>query len=309
MKALIYDAYGGLDVMRIAEMPDPEPGPDDVLVDVHAAGINPIDWKVRAGALRSRFELEFPNVAGRDLSGVVVAAGKNVSDLVVGDEVFGTCPPVRWGSHAELIAVSPSVLAKKPAGIAHIEAGSITLVGHTALTALENTAKVSAGSRVLIHAGAGGVGAFAVQYCKARGATVYATASARNADFVTSLGADSVIDYTASDFADAVSDIDIVYDTMGGETHMRSHRVLKPGGLIVCLNAAPIPDTTPRNDIRVEIPLVGYERAGAERIAALMESGDVKPTVGEVYSLDDAIEAYRLSETGHARGKIVLGMK
>lgn len=309
MKALIYDTYGGLDVMRLADLPEPEPGPDDVLVEVHAAGINPIDWKVRAGLLRGRMELDFPDVAGRDLSGVIVAAGENVRDLAVGDAVFGTCPPNRWGSHAELVAVDAGVLAKKPDPVSHIEAGSIALVGHTALAALEKTAHVGDGTRVLIHAGAGGVGSFAIQYCKSRGAVVYTTCSARNAEFVAGLGADEVIDYTSQDFTQAVADLDVVYDTMGGETHVRSYGVLKPGGLLVCLNAAPIPDKKPRDDIRVEIPAVTYEGAGAERIAELMTGGAVRATVETVLPLDDAIEAYRLSETGHARGKIVLTMK
>ncbi len=309
MKALAYDKYGGLDVMRLAELPDPEPGPSDVLVEIHAAGINPIDWKVRAGAQRARFELEFPDVAGRDFSGVVMNTGSDVSDILVGDAVYGTCPPNRWGSHAELLAVDAGVVAKKPETMSYVEAGSIALVGHTALTALEKTATVEPGDRVLIHAGAGGVGAFAIQYCKSRGAVVYATASAKNGDFVRELGADEVIDYSTTDFAEILDGLDIVYDTMGGETHLRSRRILKSGGLLVCLNAAPIPDAEPRDDIRIELPLVGYERDGVERISRLVEAGNIKATVGEVFDFADAIDAYRLSETNHARGKIVLRMK
>jgi NADPH:quinone reductase-like Zn-dependent oxidoreductase len=309
MKALVYDDYCELDGMRIDEMPDPVAGPDDLLVEVHAAGVNPIDWKVRAGHMRARMELSFPDVAGRDVSGVVIAAGANVTDLKPGDEVFGTCPPNRWGSHAELVAVDAGVLAIKPSNISHVDAASIALVGHTALTALERTATIAPGMRVLIHAGAGGVGAFAIQYCKSRGATVYATASAANAEYVTGLGADEAIDYRTTDFAEALSDLDVVYDTMGGETHLKSYRVLKPGGFLVCLNAAPVPDEKPRDDIRVETPLVSYERAGAERIAELVAERAVQPSVGTVFFFSDAIDAYRLSETGHARGKIVLRMK
>lgn len=309
MKALVYDTYGGLDAMRIADVPDPTPGPNDVLVEVHAASINPIDWKVRDGLMRARFELDFPDVAGRDLSGVVTAVGSDVTDLAVGDAVFGTCPPNRWGSHAELIAVNAGVLGNKPDAFTHEEAASIPLVGHTALTALEGTASVGDGMRVLIHAGAGGVGAFAVQYCKSRGATVFATASAGNADYVSGLGADTVIDYATTDFTEIATDLDIVYDTMGGDIHVRSESVLKPDGFLVCLNAAPVPDHEARNDIRIETPLVGYERTGVERIAELMTSRAVRPTVGSVFYLDDAIDAYRLSETGHVRGKIILRMK
>ncbi|MGZ0245354.1 MAG: NADP-dependent oxidoreductase [Alphaproteobacteria bacterium] len=305
MKALVQDDYCSLDGMRLDDMLDPTPGPDDVLVEVHAAGINPIDWKVRAGAMRARFELEFPDVLGRDVSGVVKSVGANVTDLKVGDEVFGTCPPNRWGSHAELVVVDADVVAIKPSNISHVEAASIALVGHTALTALERTATIEPGMRVLIHAGAGGVGAFAIQYCKSRGAKVYATASARNADYITGLGADEAIDYTTTDFSDVLSELDVVYDTVGGDAHLKSYKVLKPGGFLVCLNAAP----EPRDDIKVETPLVGYDRAGTERIAALIADRSVQPSVGTVFFFSDAIDAYRLSETGHARGKIVLRMK
>jgi NADPH:quinone reductase-like Zn-dependent oxidoreductase len=309
MKALVQDDYCSLDGMRLDDMPDPTPGPDDVLVEVHAAGINPIDWKVRAGAMRARFELEFPDVLGRDVSGVVKSVGANVTDLKAGDEVFGTCPPNRWGSHAELVVVDADVVAIKPSNISHVEAASIALVGHTALTALERTATIEPGMRVLIHAGAGGVGAFAIQYCKSRGAKVYATASARNADYITGLGADEAIDYTTTDFSDVLSELDVVYDTVGGDAHLKSYKVLKPGGFLVCLNAAPVPDEKPRDDIKVETPLVGYDRAGTERIAALIADRSVQPSVGTVFFFSDAIDAYRLSETGHARGKIVLRMK
>jgi NADPH:quinone reductase-like Zn-dependent oxidoreductase len=164
--------------------------------------------------------------------------------------------------------------------------------------------------RVLIHAGAGGVGAFAIQYCKSRGATVYATCSGRNTDFVIDLGADEAIDYTETDFTQSLTGLDVVYDTMGGETHMRSQTVLKPGGYLVCLNAAPIPKDIPaRDDITIDTPLVSYTREDNERIADLITTGAVQPSVGKVFTFLDAIDAYRLSETGHARGKVVLQMQ
>jgi NADPH:quinone reductase-like Zn-dependent oxidoreductase len=310
MKALVHDDYCGLDGMRLDNMPAPVPGPDDVLIEVHAAGINPIDWKVRAGIMRARFELDFPDIPGRDVSGVVVATGKNVSDLKKGDAVFGVCPPNRWGSHAEFVAADAAILAIKPPEVSHVEAASIALVGITALTALEKTATISPGMKVLIHAGAGGVGAFAIQYCKSRGAAVYATCSAKNAEYVLGLGADEAIDYTKGDFADGLSDFDVVYDTMGGDIHVRSRAILKPGGMLVCLNAAPVPADAPaRDDIEIETPLVTYLRADGERLAELIAARDVQPSVGTVFFFSDAIDAYRLSETGHARGKVVLRMK
>jgi NADPH:quinone reductase-like Zn-dependent oxidoreductase len=310
MKALVHDDYCGLDGMRLDDVSDPTPGPDDVVVEVHAAGINPIDWKVRAGHMRARFELDFPDVLGRDVSGVVIDTGSNVTDLKKGDAVFGVCPPNRWGSHAERVAIDASILAVKPAEVSHVDAASIALVGCTALTALEKTATIDAGMKVLIHAGAGGVGAFAIQYCKSRGATVYATCSARNTDYVLGLGADEAIDYTAGDFTQGLSDFDVVYDTMGGDTHVRSRTILKPGGMLVCLNAAPVPADAPvRDDITVETPLVTYERQDNQRLAELIVTRAVQPSVGTVFFFSDALDAYRLSETGHARGKVVLRMK
>ena len=308
MKALAYDDYCDLSGMRIDDVPDPEPGRGDVLVEVHAASINPIDWKVRSGLLRSRFELDFPDVPGRDLSGVVVALGEGVTDLKVGDEVFGTCPPNRWGSHAQLISVDTGVLGIKAKNVGHVEASAIPLVGHTALTALENTVTVEEGMRVLVHAGAGGVGAFALQYCRSRGATTYSTCSGGNTSYVQRWGGEP-IDYSKVDFAEELSDIDLVYDTMGGDIHLKSYDVLKPGGTMVCLNAAPIPSKKPRDDVSVEIPPVGYEREGVDRISELILERAVQPTVGTVFFFDQAIDAYRLSESGHARGKIVLRMK
>ena len=310
MKALVQDDYCGLDGMRLDNVADPTPGPDDVVVEVHAAGINPIDWKVRAGHMRARFELDFPDVLGRDVSGVVVETGSNVTDLKKGDAVFGVCPPNRWGSHAERVAVEASILATKPSEVSHIDAASIALVGCTALCALEKTATIEAGMKVLIHAGAGGVGAFAIQYSKSRGATVYATCSARNTDYVLGLGADEAIDYTQGDFAESLSDFDVVYDTMGGDTHVRSRAILKSGGMLVCLNAALVPGDAPvRADITVETPLVTYNRQDNERLAELIVARAVQPSVGTVFFFSDAIDAYRLSETGHARGKVVLRMK
>lgn len=310
MKALVHDDYCGLEGMRLDNVADPSPGPDDVLVEVHAAGINPIDWKVRAGIMRARFELDFPDVLGRDVSGVVVETGSNVTDLKKGDAVFGVCPPNRWGSHAELVAVDASILAVKPSEVSHVDAASIALVGCTALTALEKTATVDPGMKVLIHAGAGGVGAFSIQYCKSRGATVYATCSGRNTDYVLGLGADEAIDYTLGDFAEGLSDLDVVYDTMGGDTHVRSRAILKSGGMLVCLNAAPVPDDAPaRDDITIDTPLVTYDRQDNERLAELIVTRAVQPSVGTVFFFSDAMDAYRLSETGHARGKVVLRMK
>ena len=309
MKALVYDDYCTLDGMQLMDMEDPRPSENEVLVEVHAAGINPIDWKVRGGMLRSRFELDFPDVAGRDFSGRILELGENVTDFNVGDEICGTCPPHLWGSHAELLTVDAGVAAIKHPSITHVDAASIPLVGHTVLTALENTAQIIEGTKVLIHAGAGGVGAFSIQYCKSMGATVYATCSETNIDFVSELGADQVIDYNSQDFVELCSGLDLVYDTVGGTTHQRSYDVLRPNGLLVCLNAAPIPDEAPRDDIRVETPVVSYMRSGVERIIELILSEAVKPSVGSVFAFSDAIEAYRLSETNHARGKIVLTMQ
>jgi NADPH:quinone reductase-like Zn-dependent oxidoreductase len=306
MKAIYIDDYGGPEAMRYGDRPDPTPGPRDLLVRVKAASINPIDWKMRQGILRAAFALKFPYVLGRDMSGVVVVAGAEVTGIKPGDEVFGVADALRGGTHAEQFVTDAELVAKKPRSLGHREAGAVPLAAVTALIALEETAALAKGERILIHGGAGGVGAAAVQIAKARACWVAATCAAKNRDFVRSLGADQAIDYAGEDFGALLHDLDVVLDTMGGEVHRRSRAVLKPGGRLVHIAAAPIPEGEAGRGITVTRAEIRGRRPHFERIAALIDSGALKAFVGAVLPLAEAAKGYEMNRANAVRGKIVL---
>lgn len=308
MKALYIEQYGGPAVMTVGPFDDPAPGQGDLLVRVHAASVNPIDWKMREGVLREIFPLTFPRVLGRDFSGTVAALDDAVTGFAVGDDVFGVGAPQRNGSHAEKLVVDAAMAAPKPNGLSHPEAAATGVAALTALAALDRDADIRSGDRVLVHAGAGGVGCYAVQYAAARGAEVIATCSAGNADFVRGLGAAATVDYRTADFTDRAGDCDWVFDTVGGDVHVRSQSVLKPGGTLLTINTGPLPEHTPRDDITVTDSMVPGGRAALDRLSALIADGSLKPVVTETFPLDRAADAYRQSQAGHARGKLVIGM-
>jgi NADPH:quinone reductase-like Zn-dependent oxidoreductase len=309
MKALILTGYGGPDCMTLADRPDTEPGPGEIAVAIHAASINPIDWKMREGEIAKFFKIDFPKVLGRDFSGEVSAVGDGVADLAVGDAVFGFPTPATDGTHAERAVMAADRVALKPLGAVHEAAAALGVAGASALAALETTAPVKAGHRVLIHAAAGGVGHLAVQYAKHKGAEVIGTCGPGNIEFVEELGADQVIDYTAGPISDRVRDVDIVLDSVGGAVHAASKALLKPGGTLVYLNAGPIPEDPKRGDITVVNAPVPGGRAAMERVAALFEAGVLIPYVESAFPFEAIEEAYALSQSGHARGKIVVTMR
>ena len=306
MKAIQMDDYGGPEVLELREIDDPGAGEGEIVADIFAASINPVDWKIRNGARRGTFEIELPHVLGGDFSGVVRETGPGVTELAVGDEVFGVVTQVQQGCYAEALAVRADMVGRKPASLSHGEAASLALVGVTALYAMEDVVELSAGQTVLIHAGAGGVGGFAIQYARHVGATVYSTASAANHDYVKALGADEVIDYTAGDFADSVPPCDVVFDTVGGEVQARSYAVLKPGGRLVHVAPGPQDFTPPRDDVELLRPAVGRDRQHMERIAELVAEGAVRPLEITHMKLAETAAGHELSQTGHVRGKIVL---
>jgi NADPH:quinone reductase-like Zn-dependent oxidoreductase len=308
VRAAWIETYGGAETVRFGDFETPSPGPREVLVAVHAASVNPIDWKLRQGLLREVFPLTLPIVLGRDFSGVVAATGSEVEGIHVGEEVFGLADMRRGGSHAEFLAADHRMVARKPRNLSHIEAASLPLVGLTALTALEEAARLHTGQRVLIHAGAGGVGGFAVQYAHHVGALIAATCGAENVDYVAGLGADCVIDYATEDFAVLLSGLDLVFDTLGGDVHRRSFAVLRPGGMLVHINAAPLAGEAPRGDVVVKSATVTGRRALLERIADLAEHTIITPQVTNVLPLAEAGSGYELSRGGHVRGKIVLDL-
>ncbi|MGW2013390.1 NADP-dependent oxidoreductase [Streptomyces sp. NPDC001927] len=304
MRAITATAWGGPEVLAEARVARPEPGPTEILVRVHAAGVNPADWKIRAsGGFGPWGE---PPILGWDVSGVVEAVGFGVTLYAPGDEVFGMPQfPQQGGGYAEYVAAPARHFARKPAGLSHVEAAALPLAGLTAWQALVETARLRAGQRVLVHAAAGGVGHLAVQIAKARGAYVIGTASGAKHDFLRSLGVDEPIDYTTTDFAQAVRDVDIVLDCYGGDYGTRSLPVLRDGGSLVTL---PSPDDVPASvrGIRTGFTLVEPDYAGLLALAALVEAGQLRPEVDTVLPLAEAAKAHALGESGRTRGKLVL---
>ncbi len=308
MKAIRIERHGGSEVMDLAEVALPRIAPGEVLVAVSAAAINPVDWKIREGLLKDRFTLRMPHVLGRDFAGVVAATGQDVRRFAVGDRVWGAAPGTRWGSHAEYLAVAEDMVGRAPEALSDVEAAAMPLAALSALAGIQASG-LAAGERILIHAGAGGVGGLAIQMAKHRGAEVATTVGPRNMDYVRALGADIAIDYREGDFAAAISDCDVVLDTMGGEVHRHSFAVLKPGGRLAFLIAAPLDKTPPRADISVMHARVSYDNESLERIATMVEAGAIAPQVETTLPLERAVEGYDLSRTGHARGKIVLTIR
>ncbi|MEU6816057.1 NADP-dependent oxidoreductase [Streptomyces sp. NPDC046860] len=307
MRAISQDEYGTPEVLKVAELPRPEPGLSEILVSVRAAGLNPTDWKHRETGL---FLDRLPVVLGWDVSGVVEAVGYGVTLFKPGDEVFGMLPyPYGVGSHAEYVTGPARAFTHKPDSLDHVQAGALPLAALTAYQALVDTARVQPGQRVLVHAAAGGVGHLAVQIAKSRGAYVIGTASEPKHDFVRSLGADEVIDYRAGDFRDAVQDVDVVLDPMSGDTRVRSLDVLRPGGVLVSL----LPGTDPEEaekarerGVRVETLLVEADQEGMKAVAELAASGALRAHVEAVFPLEEAAKAHEQGETGRTTGKLVL---
>jgi NADPH:quinone reductase-like Zn-dependent oxidoreductase len=304
MKAVLLTAHGGPEMLRYGDAPDPTAGPGDVVVDVHAASVNAADYKVRLGSYDSK--MKFPYILGRDFSGLVSAVGPGVTDFAVGDAVFGVMDAGIEGCYAEKVAIKAAIIAKKPPRLGDAEAAAMALTSLTAIWALEDTARLKSGETILIQGGAGGVAGFAIQLAKYIGAEVVTTASANNHDYVRQLGADRVIDYRNQDFTKAVSGCDVVFDTVGGEVQVRSYEVLKPGGRLVFIAAAPAGFQPSRKDVEVLRPRVARDRAHLERMIELYDAGAVWPPAITRYPLADAAEAHRVSEGRHLQGKLVL---
>ncbi len=307
MKAMLLTGHGGPEMLRYGDARDPTPAPGEIVVDVHAASVNAADYKVRLGG--HGYNLQFPHILGRDFSGVVAALGAGVSDFAVGDAVFGVNDAGIEGAYAEKLAIKAAIVARKPERLSHLQAAAMALTGLTAIWAIEDTGQLKAGETVLIQGGAGGVAGFAIQLAKYLGATVAATTSAGNVDYVRSLGAQRAIDYTAEDFTNVLSGCDMVFDTVGGDVQVRSYSVLKPGGRLVWVAPAPEGFRQPRSDVKVLRPAVSRDRAHLERIVALLDAGAVAPPPITRYSLADAAEAHRVSESRHLRGKLVLAVR
>jgi NADPH:quinone reductase-like Zn-dependent oxidoreductase len=301
MRAVRAHDFGGPEVLNLEEAPRPKPGEGQVLLRMHAAGVNPADWKMRAGLYKSFQSLPMPWMPGLEGAGVVDLLGAGVSQFQVGQAVFGFIS----GAYAEFAAAPVENLQAKPAQLTFEEAAAVPVGSLTAWGALIDTAQVQAGQRVLVHGAAGGVGLFVVQLARWKGAHVIGTASTGNVEFVRSLGAEEVIDYHKTSFESAVHDVDIVIDTVGGDLPERSLKVLRPGGILVTVATRLDPAMGKAQGVRA----TGAGRAGAGtlgQIVQLIEAGRIKPVVGKVFPLEQAAQAQELSQTGHGRGRIIL---
>ncbi len=307
MKAACFERHGSPDVIRYGDVPDPVAGPDRIVIDIHAASINGVDCKVLEG--RYSQVSQFPYVLGRDFSGEVAALGDGVDEFAPGDPVFGVCALGQEGAHAEKIAMEAALVARKPADLTHVEAAALALIGLTAVVSIEDTLALQPGETILIQGGAGGVAGFGIQLAKHIGAHVIATCSARNIDYVQSLGADRVIDYNAQDFAQAVSDCDAVFETVGGDVARRSFAVLRPGGRAAFIASGPAAPAPPRADVSALRPRVGRDRRHLMRILELLEAGAVRLPEIRTFPLEDAAAALAASASRHLRGKLVLKIR
>jgi NADPH:quinone reductase-like Zn-dependent oxidoreductase len=306
MKAVRIHAYGGPEVLVFEDAPRPKPGKGEVLVRIHAAGVNPVDWKVREGYAKDRLHHKLPLILGWDVAGVVEAAGRGVKRFKPGDEVFSRPDGARDGAYAEYIVIKESELALKPKFIDFIQAAAIPLACMTAWQAIFDTAKLSTGQKILIHAAAGGVGSYAVQLAKWKGAHVIGTASAGNHDLLRQLGADETIDYQNQHFEDIVHDADVVFDTIGGDTQKRSWNVLRKDGILVSIVTPPSEQEAAAHGVRSAYIFMHPDAAELTQIAELVDAGKLKPIVETVLPLSQARHAHEQSQSGHTRGKIVL---
>ena len=304
MKAAYIDQFGGPDVLKFGDLLDPKAAAGEVIVDVHAASVNAADWKFRAGEYARHANVQFPQIPGRDFSGVVSAMGSG-ADLKVGDAVFGVLAAGKEGTYCEKIAIDAALIAKKPDNVSHINAAALALAGLTAINSVEDTLELKRGETILIQGGAGGVAGFAIQFAKYLGARVITTTSAANIDYVRTLGADQVIDYGAQDFTKVVSGCDAVFDTVGGDVAQKSYLVLKPGGRAAFIASGVEAPKPRRGDVTGLRPPVPRSHKAMERVAELLVTGAIRPPEVKLYKLSQAAEAHRLSESRHFRGKLV----
>ena len=309
MKAVRIHNYGGPEVLKYEEAPRPQPGEGEILIRVYAAGVNPADWKVREGHFKQLVQHKFPLILGWDLSGVIEEVGPGVSQFKMDDEVFSKPDTSRDGAYAEYIVVRESEVALKPRSMHHVYAAAVPLAGLTAWQALFDIGQLQPGQRILIHGGSGGVGHIAVQLAKWKGAHVIATASTKNQALLRHLGARETIDYTKQPFEDVAHKIDIVLDTIGGETQERSWKVLKEGGLLASIVQPP--DAEKAKKFSVRGAFVWSQPSGKKlaEISSLIDADHLKVVLDRIVPLSEARRAHELSQNGHVRGKIVLRVK
>ncbi len=311
MKAAQINQYGGQDVLIINnDTRKPAVQPDQVLVEVHSAGVNPFDWKVREGYMKDMVPMPFPATLGGDLAGIVTELGEGVTGFALGDAVYGQANAVSGvGSYAEFAPAAAESLAPKPKSTDFINAAALPLAGVSAYQALVDHMNLQAGQKILIHGGAGGIGSLAIQLAKHLGAYAATTATGEDVEFVKGLGADEVIDYKTQAFEESIKDYDVVFDTIGGETNAKSYQVLKPGGILVSMVEEPKGDLAEKHQVK---PIHQSTKVTTERLnklAGLVDQGVINPQVGKVFPLDQAAEALEYLKQGKHKGKVVLKVK
>jgi len=306
MKAVRIHEYGGPEVLRYESAPRPSPQPDEVLIRVHAAGVNPVDAAVRQGYMRTALFHTLPLTLGWDVAGVVEQVGAHVTRFKPGDAVFALSDLRRGGAYAEYIALPEKEVVPRPRTLDAVHAAAVPLTGLTAWQALVEHAQLGPGQTVLIHGGSGGVGTMAIQLAKARGARVIATGSAHNLEYLESLGADEVIDYRATRFEDVVKEVDVVLDPIAGDTMERSWQVLKKGGILVSLLDSSAPQKAQAHGVRGAWFLVRPEAEQLTELAQLIDAGKIRVVVSQVLPLQEIRRAQELIQGKHTRGKLVL---
>lgn len=306
MKAVQIHKFGDADQLIYENAATPELLPDDVLVQIYATSINPVDWKIRKGGYPGSDKRQFPIILGWDVSGVIVYKGIEVEGFEIGDEIYARPNVSRNGTYAEYVAVNYKEIALKPGSLDHIHAAAIPLAGLTAWQGLFDHGKLEAGQKVLIHAAAGGVGTLAVQLAKWKGAYIIGTASEENIDFLKALGADEVIDYKNENFEKRLRDIDLVFDLIGGDVQEKSLEVLKPGGILVTTVGLKDEAGVKAKGMTGVQYMAQSVPGDLQQLAQLVDEGKLKPVISEIMPLSEASEAHKKSEKGHTKGKIVL---
>lgn len=316
MKAVVIESFGGAETLKLKDVPTPSPQEHEVLIQIEYTSVNPVDWKIREGILKSRLPHQFPLIPGWDASGTITSVGINVRNFKVGDQVYAYCrkPIIHDGTYAEFICFDAAHVALKPKNISFAQAAAIPLAGLTAWQALFDYAKLQPGQSILVHAGAGGVGSFAIQFANLTKADVWTTCSSSNNEYVKKLGAAHIIDYTQENFVTAIKrekkdGFDLVLDNVGGKTLTESLTLVKKGGTLVSIVEMLGPEIAIAHKIRTGFIFVRPDGRELKEIASLIEQGKVKPSEITEMSLDEAGKAQEKNRLGHTRGKIVLKIK
>lgn len=333
MRALVFKRYGGLDQVAFADIPRPVPKPHEILIQIHAAGLNPVENKIRSGKMKAILRFQLPATLGSDLSGVVVEVGSSVTRFKPGDAAFACIDGLRMGALAELAVVTENAAAIKPANLDFVQAASVPMVGLTAWQSLKERAHLKPGHKVFIPAGAGGIGTFAIQLAKYLGAKVATTTSAGNVELVRSLGADEVVDYQKQKFENVLRDYDAVLDTLGGESLERSFQILRPKGVLVSIVGPPdaafgrtrglnffmvfalwllsykMHRLAKKRGVEYSFLLMNPDGSQLAEIGELLKVGSIRPVIDKVFPFDQSKEALAYLELGRAKGKVVVRMK